>query len=564
MRIVRQLLDVPSTDPDDQRRARLLNILLLGVTAITLVALLATASANVAGVIEGPDVIPLYLGCLAMLVGVVIIFAINRYGPGWLASALFLLLLTGVFAFSDEPQEIVSGRSLFLFAIPILMASVLLPPYASFIMAGLSSLVITVIALGLQWVPNPYAMLAFFAIAVVSYLSARSLGRALEDLRTINRELDRRVEERTQEVAEALSRNQAILEGIADGVIVFDNDGRATVANPAMTRLLERPVEEIKGLDIDTLMNQNVDAAEQEVVGDFLRDKEASHSSLKFRWGDKTLSVSFAPVRDNLRQVTGTVAVFRDFTREAEVQRMKSTFVSIASHELRTPLSAILGYTDMLREAVYGPLSDKQHNVVERIMANTGHLLSLIGDLLDQAQIEAGTLALNVASFTPEDLIGDVINVTSVLAYSKGLELTSHIASDVPSTLFGDRKRLQQILVNLVGNAVKFTDEGAVHVRASRPDTDYWALEVSDTGRGIPPEAQSYIFEPFRRADESPTREYTGAGLGLSIVKQLTGMMEGEITLKSKVGLGSTFTILLPMVPLVWSQPKKAKPKDLF
>lgn len=555
-RMIRQLLDVPSADLDDQRRARLLSILLLGVTTITFLGLLATAVYDITGGLGEPGGTPIYLGSLVTLVGVVIIFAFNRYGPGWLASSLFLLLLTVVFAFSDEPQEIANGRSLLMFAIPIVMASVLLRPYASFLAAGLSSLLIAAIGLRVQIRPNVFAMLAFFAIALVSWLSARSLEHALQDLRILNRELDQRVRDRTrqlanrtEELAEALSKNQAILEGIADGVIVFDHDGKATVANPAIAHLLGRPLDEITGRDIETLMGQqDVDVADQEVVSSLLKDREKSYPSIKFERGDKTLSVSAAPVRDNSGRVTGTVAVFRDFTREAEIDRMKSAFVSMASHELRTPLNAILGYADMLQEAVYGPLLDKQREVIERIMANTGHLLSLTNNLLDQAQIEAGTLTLNVAPFAPADLISDVIGVMAVLVQAKGLDLTSHITDDVPTTLSGDQQRLRQILFNLVSNAVKFTDEGRVRVRAYQPDADRWALEVSDTGHGIPAKVQTSIFDPFGHADESLSGEYTGAGLGLSIVKQLTTLMGGEITLESEVGRGSTFTVLLPLV----------------
>jgi PAS domain S-box-containing protein len=429
------------------------------------------------------------------------------------------------------------------------MASVLLLPYASFIMAGLSSLIIYVIGLNvLRW-PNVPAMLGFFAVALVAWLSSRSLERALEELRITNRELDRRVVERTRDLAKALSRNQAILAGIADGVIVFDHDGQATVANPAMGRLLGQPFEEIVGRDIDTLMGGNVDADDQEVISSLLKDQVQSYPGLKLQWGNKTLSVSFAPVQDNLGQTAGTVAVFRDFTREAELERMKSVFVSTVSHELRTPLNAILGYADMLKEAVYGTLSDKQLGAIERIMANSKRQLSIVNDLLDQAQIEAGKITLKVTPFNLAELVDDVQGVMGVLTQAKGLELTRHITTDVPAMVPGDQQRLHQILVNLVGNAIKFTEEGEIQVRVYRPNPAHWALEVSDTGCGIPPEAQPYIFDPFRQVDDSITREHTGSGLGLSIVKQLTTLMGGEITLASKVGHGSTFTIVLPLVP---------------
>ncbi|MDY7075331.1 MAG: histidine kinase dimerization/phospho-acceptor domain-containing protein, partial [Chloroflexota bacterium] len=407
MRTISRLLDVRSTDPDDARRRKLLNILLVGVAAMTLLGLLATIIVDIIG-LAGQDrpLLLVYQGGLVALVGTLIIFATNRYWSGWLASLLFLLLLTIVFAFSDEPRQVVEGRSTFLFAIPILMASVLLRPWASFVMAGLSSLIIAALALSLpQYVPPLPSMLGFFAVGLVAWLSARSLENALEDLRVINRELDQRVEERTHDLAEALSRNQAILAGIADGVVVFDHKGQATDANPAMSRLLGRPFGEIVGHDIEVLMSEDVDDDDQEVVSSLLKDKDKSYPGLKLEWGNKTLSVSFAPVKDNLGKATSTVAVFRDFTREAELERMKSAFVSTISHELRTPLNAILGYADMLKEAVYGPISDGQLDALERIIVNSKRQLSIVNDLLDQAQIEAGTLRIKVNPFAPVDLI---------------------------------------------------------------------------------------------------------------------------------------------------------------
>ena len=548
-RIVSQWLDVPSTDPDDARRRKLLNILLAGMAPMVLLALLVAIIISIAD-IEGAEVIALYPITLGTLVGIAIIFMINRYRSGWLASLLFLLLLTSALAFGDEPRQLVEGRSTFLFAIPILMASVLLRPWASFIMAGLSSLVTAFIALNvMHGVPPVPSMLGFFAVAMVAWLAARSLERTSKDLRTINRELDQRVEQRTRDLAESLSQTEAILKGIADGVIVFDNDGISTTANPAMTHILGKPHEEIVHRELDALM-RDVEQEDQEVIHDLIKDSLTSYPSLKFQWGNKILSTSFAAVRDNMGRRTGTVAVFRDFTREAELERMKSVFVSSVSHELRTPLNAILGYADMLKETVYGPISDGQRNAIERIIINSKRQLGIVNDLLDQAQIEAGTLKIQIASFAPSDLIDDVLGLMDVLAQAKGLELTSHITDDVPATLPGDQQRLHQILINLIGNAIKFTDEGSVRVRVCRSNATQWALQVSDTGCGIPLEAQSYIFDPFQQVDGSATREHTGSGLGLSIVRQLAALMGGEITLTSKVGEGSTFTVTLPLVPI--------------
>jgi PAS domain S-box-containing protein len=549
MEFINQLVDVPSLDPDDARRRKLLNILLAGVATIAFIGVLISSVYVPLGLGKWEEVVRPFYVCLATLASMVLILLLNRYGSGWLASLAFSFLLLVGAAMIDDPQEIVNGRALVVFAPIVFMGSVILPPYASFIIAGLSSLELIILALRNEYTPNPFAMAVFFTVALVSWLSARSLEHALRDLRILNLELDQRVRDRTRELAESLSKTEAILESTADGIIVFDNAGTATVANPAVSGLLARPADGIVGRDIETLMGDAVDAEREMAVAKLLRQGEMPYPNVKFDWDTRTLSVSAAPVHLAGGEEIGTVAVFRDFTREAELDRMKSAFVSTASHELRTPLSAILGYADMLQEGIYGALSERQRNTMERIVANIGRLLSLVGNLLDQAQMEAGMMTLDIAPFRTADLTSDAMAVMSVLAEAKGLELISHVADDVPDTLVGDRQRLHQILVNLVGNAVKFTQEGTVSVRVYRPDASCWALAVSDTGPGISKDAQSYIFEPFRHADESLTREYTGAGLGLTIVKQLVELMEGEITLESDVGVGSTFTIVLPIEP---------------
>jgi signal transduction histidine kinase len=175
-------------------------------------------------------------------------------------------------------------------------------------------------------------------------------------------------------------------------------------------------------------------------------------------------------------------------------------------------------------------------------------MLGLVNNLLDQAQIEAGRITVNMMGFEPAELIEDLQSVMSVLAEQKKLELVCSIADDVPRRLISDRHRLHQILVNLVGNAIKFTKQGKISVDVFRQESDQWVLRVSDTGPGIPEEAQAYIFEPFRQVDGSATRHHEGSGLGLSIVKQLANLLGGEITLQSTAGQGSTFTVTLPIV----------------
>jgi PAS domain S-box-containing protein len=265
-----------------------------------------------------------------------------------------------------------------------------------------------------------------------------------------------------------------------------------------------------------------------------------------------TLSGQIAIALENARlfaerkQAEDALSLARDQALEAS--RLKSQLLANVSHDLRTPLNAIMGYTEMLQEGVYGPLSNQQHEATMEIISSAAQLLEFINNLLNQAQIEAGKMTLSPTSFTPTELVGHVQSVIGVLAHAKGLRLTSDIAPDMPLTLLGDIRWLRQVLLNLVSNALKFTERGSVHVHIYRPDETHWALQVTDTGCGISVEAQSYIFDPFRQVDGSVTREQLGVGLGLSIVKQLTNLMGGYITLTSEVGRGSTFTIVLPLI----------------
>jgi signal transduction histidine kinase len=281
-----------------------------------------------------------------------------------------------------------------------------------------------------------------------------------------------------------------------------------------------------------------------------MMEHDTQPPSFRIEWGKKTLSISAAQVYDHSKDGytnIGTVTVFRDFTREAEVERLKSTFVAIVSHELRTPLNAILGYAEMFKESVYGPMNEKQTNMSERIIKNTQRLLGLINDLLDQAQMEAGKLTIQMGPVRPAELLENLHGVMDQMVYDKGLKLTSEIDAQLPKVLNGDLARLQQILVNLVNNGVKFTDHGGVHVRLFCSVSKKWGIEITDTGQGIPESELPYIFDTFRQVDAAATRAQGGFGLGLSIVKQLVSLMNGEIKVESKVDFGSTFIVTLPL-----------------
>jgi PAS domain S-box-containing protein len=553
---INQLLEVSTSDPEDARRRKLLNIILTGVACISLVMLLITAAMQLFGLVgTQQEVVPIYIISGGFLIVSVGLYAMNRYISGWIASLAFLVLLTTILPFTDVPQEVASGRTLFTFTIPIVMAGVLLRPSSTFWFAMLSSIEVSLLAFSIGDVPNFPAILGFFMIAIIVWLSARSLEVAIRELTLINRELDQRVMERTQALSEALTRerteagrSQAILHGIADGVMVFDNSKRIILANPAAETLLGQPVNNLLGISFNQWLGRSsLEQRDREAVTNLFQDPSTAEGSLKVSWGKKTLAMSVAPVMIGANNVIGQVTVLHDFTREAEVDRMKSDFVAMVSHELRTPLNSILGYADMLREGVYGRLEDRQLGIMDRMMANTHKLLTIVNDLLDQAQIEAGRLSFHHRLFRPTELTDYVNGVMEGIVQAKKLKLVMKVAPDLPPWLYGDPQRLNQVLVNLVNNAVKFTDEGEVRVSLYRCDHDHWAMEVSDTGAGIPQEAQGMIFEPFRQVDTEVTRRLGGIGLGLSIVRRLINLMQGEITVKSEVGHGSVFTVVLPL-----------------
>ncbi|MCB0168842.1 MAG: hypothetical protein KDI79_31735 [Anaerolineae bacterium] len=247
------------------------------------------------------------------------------------------------------------------------------------------------------------------------------------------------------------------------------------------------------------------------------------------------------------RQAQEEVAAARD--QAVEASRLKSELLAKVSHELRTPLGTILGYSEYLYDGIFGALSNQQQQITYKIINSTNYLTNMVNDLLDQSRYESGEITFNNERFKTKRWLKAVDTQTRVQAEAKGLKLTFTIADDMPSKLYGDEKRLQQILVNLTGNAIKFTPSGQVDVELFQPQPDQWAMRVSDSGPGIPPEAQSYIFEPFRQVDGSETRQNKGAGLGLSIVNQLVTQMGGHILLDSEIGQGSTFTVILPLLP---------------
>jgi signal transduction histidine kinase len=233
-------------------------------------------------------------------------------------------------------------------------------------------------------------------------------------------------------------------------------------------------------------------------------------------------------------------------SRELEVaSQHKSQFVANMSHELRTPLAAILGYAELMQEGFYEPQGPKSLDALTRIRSNGKHLLELINSVLDIAKIESGQFSLNFAEYALDSVVETVRAATESLAQNKKLAFRTDVAKSLPVGV-GDEQRLTQVLLNLVGNAIKFTDAGEVRVTAKAVD-GHFALSVSDTGPGIAEDERARVFEQFHQVDNSNTRVKGGTGLGLAIAKQIVEMHGGRIWVESVLGKGSTFHMQLPM-----------------
>ena len=484
-----------------------------------------------------------------------IVSLIYWIGQRWateIASTLLLFGLIALLMFSDDLDALINGRSIFYFSLPIVLASVLLRPWTSLATAALIICMHATLSVlnGLE--VNLLAAVGYVILAAFTWLAASELEQALRQLRAINLELDQRVTERTRDLSDALSKiqteagkNQAILQSITDGVIVFDPDGRILTSNPALAHLTGKSPAQVTGRGIDAWIRAAAPAGELERLRGVFHSSGAAPASID--WNQRVLSISVASVQLESDQAIGSVAVFHDITREVEVSRIKTAFVAMVSHELRTPLNAILGMVEILEQNLYGTLNEKQQGVVRRILTNIQKLNRLVSDLLDQAQIEAGTLTIHHEPFSLTDLLSGVEETAASAVQAKKISFTYEIDPQAPGMLVGDMHRLNQVLTNLVMNAVKFTEHGGVHVRCYCPDETHWAAEVQDTGAGIPEKAQQKIFEPFQQVDTSIGRKHGGFGLGLAIVKQLVTLMEGEIKLSSQVGTGSIFSVVFPL-----------------
>lgn len=489
-----KFVQIPDTfDPDDRRRRQILNIILLFFIVAGMFSVIATFSYGdtLLEIIRDPDGFLVLLSSTSVVIVVALLFALNRWErTGSLAGWLFVLALIAITSISDTPNELV-GRGLIFWTLPILAGGIVLPPLAVFVVALIVSIVNSYIAISILHLSlNPYALAIFFVIAALTWLGMSIANGAIRTARN------------------EAQKNAAILDGVADGVVVLNDQDQVVLANPVALSLM--------GSGLTQLVSEG--KGQQELRG----------RVLAFEWS-------------NVRGV-GKVAIVRDISRQVEIERAKDAMLGVVTHEMRTPLAAIMGFAELIALR-----SDKAAEMAGRIHANAQRLIHMVDDLLDHAQAQAGVLKIQREAVSLPSLLQAVRNTMAGLASEKHLSLKTDMDPNLPETITGDSGRLQQILVNLIGNAIKFTDHGEICVSFQKKEEE-WSISVRDTGIGIPAERLPDIFEPFRRGSDYATRRHQGAGLGLSIVKKLVTQMGGRVEVESTIGKGSVFAVTLPFM----------------
>jgi signal transduction histidine kinase len=340
----------------------------------------------------------------------------------------------------------------------------------------------------------------------------------------------------------------SVFNAIQDGVVVLDNKERIIDINPVATFIFQDAID-LLGREIKTLIPE---WSKWRMINPHGEIKQ--EISIELAGIPLTFSLRTTSMLDQRGKPNGRILLISDITEQKqahaqimEASHLKSQLLANLGHDLRSPLGAIIGYAEMLKDGSFGPMSQNQVKASSEILDGANQLLSFINNLVGQAQIETGKIILREYPFDVNEVVGPLLSTLNFHAYKKGLALVEYIDPALPQRLVGDQFWLRQIVMNLVHNAVKFTEKGSVTVRFVKCDKEFWSIQVVDTGIGIPLEAQKRVFEAFEQVNSMENSKQSGFGLGLSIVAKLTSIMNGKIELESEAGKGCTFTIILPL-----------------
>jgi len=405
--------------------------------------------------------------------------------------------------------------------------------------------------------PQAFAIGASFLFALAC-VGLATMSMRMRWLRKKMRKIELRNEaltDRNWELKEAEERARSLFESQSDLIVLRDSQGRITSVNDAFCALAQMPREQLIGTAFALpVLEQGFEATE--TSGTRVHDQKIDSA-----WGPRWIAWREGYVRRDADQPAELQCVGRDVTDRAESEhalalardhataanRAKSKFLAMASHEIRTPLNGILGMSGLLLDT---PLTAEQTTYVKAVKTSGDALLALIEELLDFSKIEAGKIDLEQRPFALSALIEDIAELLAPRAQARKLEIAAYVDERLPLQVVGDSARLRQVLLNLAGNAIKFTPAGGVAIIV---EPGIWPGEISflvrDTGIGIAPEAQERIFREFEQASDRTARNYGGTGLGLSISERIVKRMGGRITLESEEGNGATFEFSIPLAP---------------
>lgn len=377
------------------------------------------------------------------------------------------------------------------------------------------------------------------------------------ELYSLVQEYATRLSESFNQQREETIKNQAILRSLGEGVVVLDEQEKVILFNPAAEDILAIREADLLGQHLGDILTYDTSPSSRSrlkviyetIVAGLQRLSDEGQSQQRLELGTplQTIELYFTPMVGPDRLTYGSVVVFRDITREIEADRAKRDFVSSVSHELRTPLTAIKGYVDLLVLGAAGPISETQASFLGVVKNNANRLMDLINDILEIGRIDANKIQLNFDEVDINSIFQDVMQTMRAEIERKHMQVVLEIADNLPK-IEADERRITQVVLNLVSNAVKYTyAEGKIELHIQLNPSGMLEVAVTDNGVGITPEQQQNLFRRFYRADNPLRDEAGGTGLGLSIAKSFVELHGGEMWVNSEIGVGSTFSFVLPV-----------------